>query len=109
MFFATPMFFDPTESNEKIVSQRKLLKKGFPRWVRLILMDGNLSLEGVVSAQGVDMDIPRLKRLNISGLPGLEPLEDALLKLEPVIRMLRISSANTILINQDENDFQFVD
>jgi len=100
---------DPTESNEKIVSQRKLVKKGFPRWIRLTIMDGTLSLEGVVAIQGVDVDIPQVKRLNISGLPGLDPLEDGLLKLSPVVDALRCMSANTIWMDQSKNHIGFID
>ncbi len=100
---------DPTESNEKIVSQRKLVKKGFPRWIRLTIMDGTMSLEGVVAIQGVDVDIPQVKRLNISGLPGLEPLEEGLLKLSPVVDALRCMSANTIWIDQSKNHIGFID
>jgi len=100
---------DPTESNEKIVSQRKLVKKGFPRWIRLTIMDGSLSLEGVVSAQGVDVDIPHLQRVNIAGLPGLDPLEEGLLKLTPLVKLLRMMSANTIWMDQAKNDIGFID
>ncbi len=100
---------DPTESNEKIVSQRKLVKKGFPRWIRLNIMDGTLSLEGVVSIQGVDVDIPQVKRLNISGLPGLDPLEEELLKISPVVDALRCMSANTIWMDKSKNNIGFID
>ncbi|MBA4366031.1 MAG: hypothetical protein C0403_00125 [Desulfobacterium sp.] len=100
---------DPTESNEKIVSQRKLVKKGFPRWIRLAIMDGALSLEGVVTIQGVDVDIPQVKRLNISGLSGLDPLEEGLLKISPVVEALRCMSANTIWMDQGKNNIGFID
>ncbi|MFH2065257.1 MAG: hypothetical protein ABIK15_08685 [Pseudomonadota bacterium] len=99
---------DPTESNEKIVSQRKLVQKGSPKWMRLTIMDGALSLEGVVSVQGVDIDIPQVKRLNISGLSGLDPLERGLLKLSPVVGILRSMSANAIWMDRENNTIGFI-
>jgi hypothetical protein len=100
---------DPTESNEKIVSQRKLVQKGSPKWMRLTIMDGALSLEGVVSVQGVDIDIPQVKRLNISRLSGLDPIERGLLKLSPLVRILRSMSANAIWMDQEKNAIGFLE
>jgi len=99
---------DPYENNEKIVSQRKFLKKGYPRWIRLMIKDGSLSLEGVLSIQGVDVEIPSIDRLNISGLSGLEPLEEVLLKLEPAVRFFKIASANRIVAKQGSRSLEFI-
>ncbi len=99
---------DPYENNEKIVSQRKFLEKGYPRWIRLMIKDGNLSLEGVLSIQGVDVEIPSLDRLNISGLSGLEPLEEVLLKLEPAVQFFKIASANRIIAKQGSSSLEFI-
>ena len=99
---------DPYENNEKIVSQRKFLKKGYPRWIRFVIKDGNLSLEGVLSVQGVDVEIPSLDRLNISGLSGFEPLEEVLRKLEPAVQFFKIASANRIISKQGSHSLEFI-
>lgn len=98
---------DPTESNEKIVSQRKLVEQGSPKWIQLTVKDGALSLEGVVTVRGVDIDIPQVRRLNISGLSGLDALEDGLEKLAPVLTILQRLSANGIQMNPEQNSVVF--
>ena len=98
---------DPTESNEKIVSQRKLVEQGSPKWIQLTIKDGALSLEGVVTVKGVDIDIPQVRRLNISGLSGLDRIGEGLEKLTPLLMILQRMSANAIRMDQEKNAIDF--
>jgi len=87
---------DPYESNEAIVSQRRLLKKGSPKWMELKIKDGSLSMRGELTIEGVDVEIPRLERLNITNLPGTDKYGGYLVGLKPVVKMLEIASSNMI-------------
>ncbi|MFC1567529.1 hypothetical protein ACFL3R_01660, partial [Thermodesulfobacteriota bacterium] len=98
---------DPAESNEAIVSQRQLLRMGFPRWIYLRIKDGNLSLDGEVDVQGVPVEIPSLRRLNVASISGLDKYADYLAGLVPVIKALKFCSANAIKIGEDGQDLEF--
>ncbi|MBF0100394.1 MAG: hypothetical protein HQK77_05745 [Desulfobacterales bacterium] len=90
---------DPTESNESIVSQRKLLKSGSPKWIQIKIKDGNLSLEGEMSIKGLPIKLPRLVRLSISRLPRLLNIEGDIPVLQQLIQLLHVASAKIILID----------
>lgn len=92
---------DPTESNEAIVGQRRLVRLGGPRWVRVVVRDGNLSLEGEVEAAGVRLALPRLERIAVAQLPGLEGLQEALEGLAPVLGALEILRAGVLAVDDD--------
>lgn len=92
---------DPYESNESIVSQRKLLKTATPQWVRIGVKYGNLSLFGKAKVKGVTIDIPPIRRINIANLPGLEAYEIYLEQLTPVIETLKITSSNVIKLGKN--------
>gem|GEM_PF-6428115 len=84
---------DPTESNETIVGQRRLLKHGVPKSIRLQIIDGMLYLHGRVDVKGVLMDLPVIERLSVADLPGLDRLNvrlQPLAEAEPLL--MRISS-----------------
>jgi hypothetical protein len=87
---------DPSESNETIVMQRKLLRTGSPKWIKATVKDGNLSLYGEMKVAGVSISLPRLERINIAGVPGLEKIGESIADLKPVIDMLDILSAGQI-------------
>jgi len=93
---------DPYESNEAVVSQRRLLKKGSPKWVELKIKDGSLSIMGELEIEGVDINFPRLERLNITNLSGMEKYAGHLAGLKPVARMLEMASANAIEVGEKE-------
>ncbi len=93
---------DPCESNEAIVSQRRLLKKGSPKWMELKIKDGSLSMRGELTIEGVDVKIPRLERLNITKLPGIDKYGGYLAGLKPVVKILGIASSNVIEIGDGE-------
>ena len=92
---------DPSESNEAIVSQRRLLRLGSPRWINVYVKDGSLSMEGEVDAQGVPVAIPSLRRLHIANVTGLDNYDAYLASLDPLIAVLKICAANGIKIGQD--------
>ena len=98
---------DPAESNEAIVSQRRLLRVGSPRWIYLRIKDGNLSLDGEVDVQGVPVKIPSLRRLNVANIAGLDKYAEYLIDLEPVIKVLKFCSANAVKIGEDGQDLKF--
>jgi hypothetical protein len=93
---------DPYESNEAVVSQRRLLQKGSPKWAELKIKDGNLSMRGELAIEGVDINFPSLERLNISNLPGMEKYAGRLSGLKPIVRILEIASANVIEVGEKE-------
>jgi len=98
---------DPTESNETIVSQRQLLRLGSPRWISATVKDGNLSLDGEVDAKGISVAMPRLRRLNIANLSALDNYAEHLDRLVPIIKVLKVFSANSIKIGADGRSIKF--
>ena len=74
---------DPSESNETIVNQREMLKKGTPVWIRLGIEEGGLSMDGEIKILDVNKEIPSVKRLNISNL-------SAVLKYEPYLQGMNL-------------------
>lgn len=92
---------DPHENNETIVKQRALLRKGTPRWIELRIRQGNLSLSGEVSAGGTRISLPSIRRLNIAGLPIQKRIEKLAIRLVPLVRGLRVLSANTLHIGPE--------
>lgn len=87
---------DPYESNEAIVSQRRLLRMGSPRQVELVLKDGFLSLSGEIAVKSVPMTLPPLKRLNIAQIPGMNAYAARFEILETIVRALDMASADTL-------------
>ncbi len=98
---------DPYENNEAIVSQRRLLKAGSPKQIRLTIKDGFLSLRGKVVVQGISISLPAIRRLNIALIPGLERFQDKLSGLKPMILILQKISAERIVINKQTNAITF--
>lgn len=94
---------DPYESDETIASQRRLLRSGTPRWVRVGMANGGLSLTGEVDVKGVRIAIPELNRLNVTNLPGLSEYGRSLSRLEPIIRILEIMASDRIQVDQNGN------
>ena len=90
----------PYESNEVIISQRNLLRHGSPRWFQLAIKNGNLSLEGEVKVKGSTIALPRLTRFNITNLSVLNRMDRYLVQLDPVIRALRILSAEQVTVEK---------
>jgi len=97
---------DPYESNEAIVSQRRMLRMGNLRWVRVMIRDGNLSVAGEIQAKGARLPLPSIERVNIARLPGVQSYEDSLSALGPVLRTLTILSADRIELT-DEGQIRF--
>ncbi len=94
---------DPYESDEAIVELRGLLRTGTPRWIRVSVKNGNLSLDGEVEAKGVRVSIPKVDRLNIANISGLEVYEPDLAALGPAVDALNLLSATAILIDKNGN------
>ncbi|MFH1950044.1 MAG: hypothetical protein ABIL06_00345 [Pseudomonadota bacterium] len=89
---------DPYESNEAMVKQRALLRKGTPRWVTVDIRYGTLSLTGEVDVGGMSIGLPPIERLNIANLPIHRELGKILHRLGPLKEILKALSADTILI-----------
>ncbi len=87
---------DPHEANRTIVEQRKFLRMGTPRNVRLRIANGNLSLSGEVVALGMRLDLPRLTRFNLAGLPVHDMMEKRLASIGPVVRILNLLTADVL-------------
>ncbi len=98
---------DPFARNEAIMSQRRIFQTGTPRWIRAVVKNGNMSLTGEVEIKGVRIEIPPVERLNISNLSWPDQIEKHLAGLKPLIRILEISSANIMEIN-NEGEISFV-
>ena len=95
---------DPSESNETIVSQRRLLRIGTPKWIELTIKNGILSLYGEVEVKGILIKIPSLERLNIGNIPGLADIERQLIRLGPIIELFDIYTKNTLKIGNQNKD-----
>ena len=91
---------DPHENNESIVQQRGLLKKGTPRWIEVVIKNGNLSLMGEVVVNGADIRLPAIKRLNIASLPIQKQIQNLAGRLVPLLKGLKILSADTLWVDQ---------
>ncbi len=83
---------DPYESNETIVSQRRLLQSGVPRWIDIHVQNGILSLDGEVVINGIPIKIPHLERLNLAAISGLKAYEGYLTALGDLNRILDLTS-----------------
>ncbi len=92
---------DPYESNESIVAQRRLLRRGTPRWVRVRIQNGALSLTGQVAVGGTRIAIPPIDRLNIANIGGIARYEGVLAHLGPVVDLLETLAAETLAIDQE--------
>ena len=99
---------DPTESNEEIVSQRKLLRKGTPKWIRVTVSDGALSYGGQVDILGVAQSLPAAQPVNISEPQFLNRFEGDLAGLQPVMAWLNRLSSSVIDVTHPEN-IQFME
>ena len=98
---------DPYENNEAIVNQRRILRNGSPKNIRVEIKNGFLSLTGKVTIKGIDIALPSIRRLNIAQIPGLEKFEKKLYGLTPVIRILQTISAKQIIINKETDSVHF--
>ncbi len=98
---------DPYESNEAIMSQRRLLRTGSPKEIRLGVENGFLSLDGSVAAGSITIDIPRLQRLNVAEIPGIKKFEPSLAGLGNIISMLDILTAQTLLTDPANHRIRF--
>ena len=92
---------DPYESNEAIVSQRKLLSIGTPGWVVIEIKDGSLSLKGQVIVKGIGIDMPGIERLNLTGLPIGDMLNENLKDIDSINGLLKMISSDKIAIGDD--------
>jgi translocation and assembly module TamB len=91
---------DPHENNERIVQQRALLKRGTPRWIKVVIRSGNLSLTGEVVVAGSNIRLPGIKRLNMASLPIQKQIQNLAGRLVPLIEGLKILSADTLRVEQ---------
>ncbi len=98
---------DPYENNEAIISQRRILKSGSPKKIRIEIKDGFLSMSGKISIRTLTIDFPRIRRLNIARLPGIAKFEDKLIVLKPVISILKKLSAVTLTISKKTGTIGF--
>jgi len=98
---------DPHESNEAVMAQRRILKNGSPRWIRLDIRDGFLSIRGEVAVRNINIRLPDIQRLNIARLPGIEDFESAVASLETVALLLGRLSAETLAISSDGKTILF--
>lgn len=91
---------DPTGTNEALAERRRLLRTANPRWVRVGVRDGRLSLGGEAAVKGVGLRIPPVEGVNLSELPVRDRLDAALAKLKPLVDGLRLASADTLEIGE---------
>ena len=90
---------DPHENNESIVQQRALLRKGTPRWIEVTIRHGNLSLTGEVAVGGSSINLPPIKRLNVTALPIQKRIQNLAAAMVPLVKGLKILSADTLRVD----------
>jgi translocation and assembly module TamB len=93
--------FDPYEQNETIIEQRKMLRLGSLRRLRVIAADGSLSTAGEIVAGGVGIELPRLERLNLARLPLETTLAEPLKSLPLLLSFLDLAAANYLELGAD--------
>jgi hypothetical protein len=98
---------DPTGSNEAIVRQRKLLESGRPKLIQLAVEQGNLSLTGTVEVKGIKIQLPPIKRFQISELPLQDQFSNVNIPLNTILNLLHIVAAQGIMITSD-NSIQWI-
>jgi hypothetical protein len=98
---------DPTGNNEAIVRQRKLLESGRPKLIQLAVEQGNLSLTGTVEVKGIKIQLPPIKRFQISELPLQDQFSNVNIPLNTILNLLHIVAAQGIMITSD-NSIQWI-
>ncbi len=93
--------FDPYESNELIVKQRKLLRTGTPVRISLAVKNGNLSVNGEVLAKGVTIALPPVDRVNIADISDFKSLYESITIIDTVNKILQYFPADTIVTEDD--------
>lgn len=83
------------------MKQRRLVSIGSPRWIRLSVRNGSLSLAGEVEVKGLRIELPRIERVNLANLPVKARLKSALAALDLVVTVLRACSAERIVLSPD--------
>jgi hypothetical protein len=76
---------DPYERNEQMVAQRKMLRQGRLKSLRVTAVDGAVGMEGEAVIKGVALQLPKVERLRISELP----LRKELVKNRKTVAALR--------------------
>jgi hypothetical protein len=89
---------DPYESNEAIVAQRRLLRNGSPKKIRVDVSDGFLTMRGDVSIKGITIELPTLRRLNIAQIPGIEKFDENLKDFSKIVSIMEKVSADKLII-----------
>ena len=64
---------------------------------------GNLTLSGKVKVKGIALDLPRIERLHLGGLPIHRQLRKTLSLLGPMVNILEMMSAEGISIDSQGN------
>ncbi|MGA1867699.1 MAG: hypothetical protein ACMUJM_04030 [bacterium] len=89
---------DPYEGNEIIVKQRKLLRTGTPRWIKLDMKRGSLLVAGEVAVSGISIPLPQVD-VNAAHLPGINKFQPSLSFLDRVHQGLNILSSDILEID----------
>ncbi|MEW5909870.1 MAG: hypothetical protein AB1659_08725, partial [Thermodesulfobacteriota bacterium] len=87
---------DPYETNETMVSIRRMLRSGKPKWIEVDVKNGILALNGEITVKGIPVRLPSVERLNLSEVSGLNGYEKTLISIQPVIEILQSASRRTL-------------
>ena len=93
---------DPTGNNEAIVQQRKLLDTARPQRINLKVEQGNLSLTGRAAVKGVGIEIPPVRRFQISKLPVQKQLSNLEVPLDSIREVLSVLAAEEIVVSPED-------
>ncbi len=91
---------DPSESNEQMVAQLKLLRMGSLKGLRAIAADGAFSLEGEAQIKGVTVQLPKVERLRISELAHRQETAANRTSIMALRSFLDVVRADTLVIGQ---------
>jgi hypothetical protein len=89
---------DPYERNEQVVAQRKMLRHGRLKELRVTAVDGAISLEGEAYIKGVPIQIPKVERLRISDLPQRQELTKNRATIMSLRNLLELVRADTLTV-----------
>jgi len=89
---------DPYERNEQVVAQRKTLRLGTLKGLRVTAVDGALSMEGEAVVKGLAIDLPKVERLRISELPLRQELVKNRKSIEALRGLLGLMRSDTLVV-----------
>lgn len=89
---------DPSERNEQLVAQRKMLRNGRLKNLQANALDGSFSLNGELQVKGVDVSLPRVERIRLSELAIQKQMAKTVAGVTATRKVLELMRADTLVV-----------